>query len=110
MITLTKIAKEIWKRTAERKERAKAKRAYEEVAAHCPGNFENLGYTFIRGEIKVSDYFEGDRIKYGEFRMAWEKRYNGKVLSMLLMNSTPFPLPRPIFFPKNIQSCPLLIR
>ena len=61
------------------KERALAKKAYELMFTFCPGDLENLGYTFIRGELKASRYFAGDKAEYEGFRKAWGKNHNERL-------------------------------
>jgi len=72
-------ALELKGKVIDRRERATARKAYEQMASVCPGDFEALGYAFIRGDIKPSDYFKGDKAEYAGSKRAWEKKYNGRL-------------------------------
>jgi hypothetical protein len=79
MINLAEVVKGVQERVIAKIVFKQMAKDYERMAALFPRDFENLGYTLIRGEIKTSHCFGRNKVEYEIFKGVWEERYNGRL-------------------------------
>jgi hypothetical protein len=55
---------------------AESKKAYTDLFALAPGDFETLGLRLKQGHLTASHYFDGCQWEYEGFRKVWNKAHD----------------------------------